>query len=285
MSDLTDAALAEIYGYTATIDTTSYLTEDVAVDDLTVPVADAKNFSRGIVQIGDELMVVDAVDRATGALTLGSVRGRGVRGTKASAHKVGDRVTMSPTIPRFQAVNAVAETLRASSGLFSVTSAQIVYDPELYAYDLPAGVDTVLDVVWMPLLGGQWIPIRRWTHDRFQSKLTIGSVVGPGRTVRITYSQVPVVPRPDDDFTETGLPESCIDVIRLGAAWRLSAFLEPVSLMSQSAEADALKRGAYPTSRIKVSQFYFSLYQQRLNEEIQALQSKWPVKVHFEAGA
>jgi hypothetical protein len=281
MSDLVDAVLGEVYGYTATIDTTSYLTTAVDADDLTLTIASAANFSRGIVQVGDELLIVAEADRTAGTLTVGTASGRGIRGTTAASHAAGDVVTMSPSVPRFQAINAVNETLRSSGGLFAVQSAQVVYDPAQYAYEVPDGVRDVLDVVWMPPTGGQWLPVRRWSHDRFQSKVAIGSAIPPGLTIQISYSRDPSVPKLSQDFTETGLPDSCLDVIRFGAAWRVSAFFEPVSLLSQSAEADALKRGAYPTSRLKVSQYYYQLYSQRLSDEVRALQARYPIRTHY----
>lgn len=282
IGELADAALAEVYGYTGTAEATTYLTVGIDADDLSITVASATNFSRGLVQVGDELLIVDAVDRDTQVLTLGTVQGRGVRGTAAVAHSVGDRVTMAPVIPRSSAVRAVQETIRSSNGLFAVGSTTVTPNTFIIGYDLPAEAVGVLNVSWLPPLGEAWVPVRRWTHDKFNQQILLGGNVLPGCDVRVVYMTSPVVPaNQSDDFTDSGLPESCADVIRLGAAWRLTSFLEPNTLLPHSAEADAMKRGVYPTQRIKVSQYYWQLYRARLDEEIAEMQTRYPIRAHY----
>lgn len=282
IGNLVDSALAEVYGHTATVDRTTYLTSAIDADDLTVHVADASNFARGLVEIGDELMMVDSVDRSNNTLGLGTVLGRGIRGTTAASHAIGDRVTMAPSIPRSAAARAVEEVIR-SSGLFAVTSANITFSPATAGYAISSACRQVLSVVWYPPVGGAWVPVRRWTHDRFNHLLVITDAVIPGSTVKVTYAVDPTVPAQAQDFTVTGLPDSCIDVIRYGAAWKMVSFLEPATLTAESAEAAAMKRGNYPTSRLKVSQYYYQMYRARLDEEMRLLQLNYPILVHFSA--
>lgn len=278
-----DQVLAEVYGYSSTVDASSYLTSAVGPTDLVFYVSDASGFSRGLVEIGTELIMVDLVDRATGTLTCGHLSGRGVRGTDAASHSVGDRVVMSPTIPRIQAVNAVNQTISASAGLFAVDSQSYVYAYGQSGYALPATADTVLDVAWLPPSGVDtaWVRVRRWDHDKYNEQIIVGDTLMPGADFKVTYSVSPTIPLTSDLFSATGLPDSCIDVIRFGASWRLVSFLEPASLMAQSAEADAMKQVNPSGARLRVSQYFYSMYQQRLREEVSSLQGKYPVRTHF----
>ena len=283
IGDLVDATLAEVYGHTQVVDAESYLTADLAADGLSLTVASAAEFSRGLVQVGDEMIVVDTVDRTNGILGLGSASCRGVRGTTAAAHVTGDRVTMSPSVPRSAAVRAVEETLRASSGLFAVASTTLTYVAAQMGYAIPSAARTVLAVSWYPTTGAAWVPVRRWTHDKVSNLLVIAELLQPGADVKVTYTATPTVPTQAQDFSVTGLPDSCIDVIRLGAAWRLTNFLEPASLLSQGAEPDALKRQNQGGLRIRVGQYLYQAYRARLEEEVRALQDDYPITVHWKA--
>ncbi len=283
IGDLVDAALSEVYGHTQLIDAESYLLADVTADALTLTVASAAEFSRGIVQVGDELLMVDTVDRDNGILGLGSVACRGIRGTTAAAHSLGDRVTMSPSIPRSAGVRAVEETLRASSGLFAVGSTTLTYQAGTMGYAIPATARTVLSVSWWPPTGDAWQPIRRWTHDKISNLLVIAEAIIPLSSVKVTYATTPTVPTQGQDFSVTGLPDSCIDVIRLGAAWRLVNFLEPASLLSQGAEPDVMKRQQQGGLRVRVGQYLFQAYRARLEEEVRDLQDRYPISVHWRA--
>lgn len=284
MNEIVDSALAEVYGYTATIDPTTFLTTAANTTNLTFEVSDASRFSRGLIQIENELILIDAVDRQNNILTAGHVNARGLRGTTAASHAVGSLVSMAPSIPRIQAIRAVEQTLNASTGLFAVDSTSLVYEAAVHGYDLPAGVETILSVTWMPSGSeNEWMRVKRWTHDKFNQMIILGEHVQPGRTVNIVYAKRPTVPALTDNFSESGLPSSCEDVIRFGAAWRIVSFIEPRNLLAKTAESDALdaSQQQQPGSRIRIAQYLFQMYRQRLDEEIASLQSDYPTSVHF----
>jgi hypothetical protein len=278
---LTDAALAEVAGYSSTQDVTTALASPISADDLTITVSSAANFSRGWVQIGDELLLADSVNKSANTITLLSTAARGVQGTTATSHALGDTVTMAPTIPRMAAVRAVEDTIRSSSGLFGVGSTTLSYDTNITGYTIPSTAEDILDVSWFP--PGpleQWLVVRRWRFDRYNHQVILGEALTRGAPVKVSYSIPPVVPTADQEFSVTGLPDSCMDVIRLGAAWRMSSLLEPRSLTPQSAEARAMTRGA-GTNRARLSQYLYSAYRQRLDDEIRNLQDRYPIRVHW----
>lgn len=282
LNQLVDAVLAEVYSDTQTIDASSYLKVSIDADDLAFTVSDGSRFSAGIAEINSELMLIETVDRSSGSVTI-APGGRGVRGTTAASHALAARVTMSPAIARHRVEDAVLETLRASSGLFAVGSTDITYSAATRSYSLPVGVETILSVSWDPgfSLTPEWQPVRRWTHDRHNQALVIGDPVVPGRTVRVAYATSPTVPAMSAEFSTTGLPESCWDVIRFGAAWRVVSFLEPANLLGGAAEAKAMDRPSQGGTRMRVAQYYYQMYQARLNEEVASLQHRYPIRVHF----
>jgi hypothetical protein len=111
--------------------------------------------------------------------------------------------------------------------------------------------------------------------------LVIRDNVAPGCDIKVTYAADPTVPLQSEDFSLSGLPASCSDVIRLGAIWRIVSFLEPYGLLAKSAEMEAMDRQKTPGNRLRVSQYYYGLYQQRLAQEVASLQSDNPIRVSF----
>lgn len=282
--DMVDSVVAEVRGEAATVESSSSLLTSIDADDTSLQVVDGNLFSRGIVEIEEELLLVRAVNRSDGTLTC-APQGRGIRATKAAAHSAGAQVTMSPIVPRARAHRAILEALRADSGLFAVGSLDLTYAPMQGSYPLPADVGDVLSVTWEPgiTIDVHPVPVRRWSFDRHSGRLILGDPIRPGAMVHVSYSLSPIIPTSiDDDFATTGLPESCIDVIRFSAAWRVSSFMESHNLMAQKAEADAMDRARSTSgSRLRISQYFYNLYQQRLAEEVGNLQRRWPIRTHF----
>jgi hypothetical protein len=80
---------------------------------------------------------------------------------------------------------------------------------------------------------------------------------------------------------QTGLPESCKDLVILGATYRLLSNLDPAraSMVSPQADETDSKR-PYGSSQSITKQVY-SLFNQRLNEEVKSQQEKYPIRVHY----
>jgi hypothetical protein len=137
----------------------------------------------------------------------------------------------------------------------------------------------------------EWIPIRRWSWDSKASTVfganaqtvTIGDYVTPGRTVKVIYSTdpEPFTSNSQDFSTQTGLPNSCKDVIVLGASYRLLTYLDPARAAQVSPQADETdSKRPYGASQTATKQLY-ALYTQRLNEETQRQQTLYPIRVHY----
>ena len=138
----------------------------------------------------------------------------------------------------------------------------------------------------------EWIPVKRWSWDSSASTaafganaqtVTIGDYITPGRTVKVVYATDPVAftTNAQDFSTQTGLPESCKDLVILGSAYRLIAYLDPARAAQVSPQADETDaKRPYGSSQSATKQLY-SLYIQRLNEEIKRQQSLYPIRLHY----
>jgi hypothetical protein len=283
MSQIVDAVIADVTGYTATIDTSTYTTGSLTNTTLTIPVNDASAFSRGIIEIENELIWVDSVDRVAKTLTVASTAMRGIRGTTAASHASGVRVIMSPSVPRIQAISAVEQTLRSAPGLFTTGSGSITYAYGQLGYDIAAAsAKIILSVSWQPSLPSiDYQPVKRWTHDRYNDQLVIEDYIQPGATVKYVYTKDVTVPVQSADFTTSGLPATCEDVVRFGAAWRLLSFVEPTNMFTRAAEADAMDKNIQPANRLQIAKYLYQMYRQRLDEEVAALNLAYPVRQHF----
>lgn len=281
---LTDSTMMYLHGFTTVQDQSTYLTESVTADATTLKVADTTALSRGLVEIGDELVFVDSVDSVSQNMQVPPF-GRGFRGTTAASHASGVRVVSAPMFPRSMVKNAINEAIRAVyPDLFGVGSTTLTFTPAVSTYALPAGAYQVLSVSWQSIgPSKEWLPLRRYRLDMnadttaFPSGVTISlydSIV-PGRSVRVVYAKQPtVLSAADDDFvTVSGLPASSEDVIRMGAAYRMVPFIDVAHLSGMSAEAD-FSQGSRPVgSASSIGKYLMQLYQVRLTEETRRLQS------------
>jgi hypothetical protein len=168
------------------------------------------------------------------------------------------------------------------------------FSPAKSTYSLPDEVETVLAVAyettgpskeWLPVRGYRVDPMANTTAFGSRNSITLLSGVESGRTVQVFYSSAPaVMDTANDDFEiTTGLPESCKDVIILGASARLASFIDPGRLTYSSAEADAMSNVVNRSygSGANASKYLLALYQQRLQEEARKLQDRTPIRIHF----
>lgn len=291
-SQLTDQMLMQLYGYTTLQDQATYLTGALSATGLTVNVDDATAVSRGIVEIGDEIIWVDNLDSSAGTLTVPPY-GRGFRGTTASAHSIGDRVVSSPMFPRQMVKDALNDAIKSVyPELFAVGSTTFTYQPAISTYSLPTGALDVLQVAWQTTgPSKEWMPVRRMRVDKHAAtgsfstgvSVSIYDMIVPGRTIKVVYTKEPTALSNDSDefSTVTGLPSSCEDLIKFGAAYRLTPFFDSAHLSGQSAEADYSGQPRNQNNAASLSRFLLQMYQVRLAEEQGGLQRIFPVRSYY----
>ena len=291
---MTDEVSRKLAGFTLRQDRQTHLVAAATATATSISVASAQNISTGIIQIDNELIYVDSYDRASGILSVPPY-GRGYNGTSAATHQNGARVIISPTFPSLDIKGAINETVLAVfPDLYATSTHTFPYSTAKSTYALPDEVETVLGVSFQTTgPSKEWLPIRGWrvdpmaNTDAFNSRNSISlySGVEPGRTVQVFYSSAPtVMDTNDDDFeTVTGLPASCKDVIVLGAAARLSAFVDPGRLTFGSAESDQQSQiaGRSYGAGTNASKYLLALYDKRLSEESRKLTDRNPTRIHF----
>ena len=291
-SQLVDQTLMHLHGYTTIQDVATSLATDLSASATTLQVSDATAISRGVIEIGDELLWVDDVNTNTGGVTLAPY-GRGYRGTTAVAHSTGDRVVSSPLFPRKIVRDTLNDAIRSVyPELFAVGETTFTYNSAITTYALPEGALDVLHVAWQTTgPSREWLPIRRMRVDKhaatgtFSSGVTLNiyDQIVPGRTISVVYTKEPseLVNDSDEFTTVTGLPRSCEDLIRLGASYRLVPFFDSPHLSGSSAEADFSSQQRGVGSSAQLSRYLLQMYQLRLAEETKGLQTVYPVRSYY----
>lgn len=301
---ITQRVKQQLLGYTRNQAQISYLTANMTATDTSF-MADTdtvRNLSRGIVEIGDEMMLVKTFDQGTGTVTLmAGLNGRGAEGTTPTAHSVNDVVTADPRYPLIrikEAINEVIATIYPDIWVFGET--EFNYIAARLEYPVPTEVEDIYKVTWNTIgPSGMWKAAQRWRFNP-QTSTTSGQVlptptptgktvqildggITPGRAVRVTYIKAPneMVNGSDDFATTTGLPERMIDLIVYGACWRLLPGWEAGRLQQSSIESTE-RAPLVPTgSANEASQYYLGLYQRRLNEERDRLFDLFPNFQYF----
>jgi hypothetical protein len=278
----------QLLGYTRDQASISYLTAPLNATDttFTVDVDTVTNISRGLIEIGSELMLVKTFDRASGAVTL-FPGGRGAEGTVAASHATNDIITDDPMYPTARIKEAINDTINGTyPDLWVFGEYEFPKVAARYSYPLPVDVEDVYKV-YVNTIGPSavWFPLSSWRFNP-QASTTAGQVkptpaptgktldimrdfIVPGRNVRVTYKKKPaVLVNGSDDFeTTTGYPDRYIDLIVYGACWRLLPAYEAARLQQQQIEATE-RAPLVPTGAgSQAAQYYLSLYTRRLQEE------------------
>ena len=300
LTDLINEVQINLAGYTYQQDRATHLTS--AVSTLTssstsptvLSLGSTENLGKGVVEIDEELMWVDSFDRVANTATV-SPYGRGYLGTTAATHTADTKVTISPTFPRYVVKKAINDTINAiGSTIFAAKVTTFTFNAAQTTYDFDdLNIQNILTIMWQSVGPSQeWIPVRRWSWDSkadatafgaTAQTVTIGDYITPGRTVKIVYATdpEPFTTNAQDFSTQTGLPNSCKDVIVLGASYRLLTYLDPARAAQVSPQADETdSKRPYGASQTATKQLY-ALYTQRLNEETQRQQTLYPIRVHY----
>ena len=300
LSNMIDELSTNLSGYTYQQERTTYLRSSVTTTVSTsasptiLALGSTENVGKGVVEIGEELLWIDTFDRVGNTATV-SPYGRGYLGTTATTHAADSKVTISPIFPRSSIKRAINDTIRAAgSMLFAVNSTSFTFNAAetTYAFN-NLNIQNILSLMWQEVgPSKEWRPVRRWSWDSSADEtefgagaqtVTIGDYITPGRTVKVIYATDPVAftTNAQDFATQTGLPESCKDVIILGASYRLLTYLDPARAAQVSPQADETdSKRPYGASQSATKQLY-ALYTQRLTEETQRQQAQYPIRVHY----
>lgn len=289
-AQMIDWTLLQLNGFTVQQDQSTPLTSSIDSSQTSIVVQDSTQLARGLAEIESEIIFIETIDTASNTLTVV----RGYRSTTAVAHSAPARVVAAPLFPRAVVFQALNETIQALyPDLFGIGTTTFTTNGTQTTFELPAGAQAALDVKWRNVGPTQeWSQVRRWNVDNKANttyfpngaSISLWDSIPSGRTVQVLYTKIPTAFTAESDlFATTGLPASSEDVVRLGAMWRLSAFMDTPRIAGQSAEA-AFAGQQHPVgSAANVSKFFLQQYQLRLQEEAARLNSQNPVRVHFTA--
>ena len=303
LSDMINEVSMNLSGYTLTQDRSTYLRSSVAAtasssaSPIVLSLGSTENVGKGIVEVDEELFWIDTYDRIGNTATVAPY-GRAYLGTTLATHAADAKVTIAPTFPRFSIKRAINDTIKGLSGiLFAADTTTITYSSAVSTYRLPTtgtslGIRNILSLAYESVgPSKEWIPIRSWRFDSnanptsFTSEQTISiyDMITSGRTIQIVYSKDPTAFTANSEVftTQTGLPESCRDLVVTGSIYRLLANLDPARAAMVSAQADETdSKRPYGSSQSLTRQIY-ALYTQRLAEEVKSQQNKYPIRVHY----
>jgi hypothetical protein len=288
---------SQLLGYTADQQQMSELSASMGPTDtsFTVDTATAGNLSRGLVEIDDELILVKTKDAGTGILTvLGLTNGRGREGTTAASHAANALVTMSPKVPRLRIKDAINDTIRSIYPRLPILAAtEITKLAPVYEYAMPVEATDIwyLSIqqvgptkVWMQGRDFKFNPQANTTDFPSGKSIQVFDGVTPGRAIRVVYTKPPATLAADsDDFTAvSGYPERITDLIVFGATGRLLPGWESARLQAQTIEATERATLVQPSSASRTSQYFLSLFEQRLEEERSRLFLESPNMAFFQ---
>jgi hypothetical protein len=265
----------------------------ISTSDQSIVIGSAENLAKGIIEIDDELIWINSFDKNSLTLNVIPGFGRGYGGTTPAPHSENSQITLTPTFPKVNIKKAINDTINSFyPKLFGVGSVTFTFNAAQVAYPLPPEARDVLFVSWQTVgPSREWLPVNRWRIDRmantaaFNTNKTVNiyEKIMPGRTVQVYYSTIPntLTNNTDDFATVTGLPESCRDVVVYGASYRLLSYLDTGRINLSSAEADLNDTKLPSNAGASSSKYVFALYQQRLQEEANKLQDRFPIRVHY----
>lgn len=282
---IVDETLDAMHGYVRHQEQVTALTSTLNTSALTFTVSEPNQLSRGLVEVGNELMMVKTVDAASLTVTLQPF-GRAAGNTTADAHAIGDKITMSPLYPRRRARDVLFGVLReifpsifaVGEQLFNATVVRTNYPLNADCYD-------VLAVDWhIPGPSQMWTPLRRWRVNRTATgnEIELLGKFFPGvDRVRALYIKNLPTDITDDNIATLGYSQDIHDLLVLGTTARLLMFTEPARLQVQSVQAHGRAEVVPANSNNALAKDVYSLFQRRVQQEADRLLQRYAAQPHF----
>lgn len=295
LNEMIDDVRGSLQGYTLRQDRITYVANPSGINttDTEITVGSASNLAKGVIEIDDELIWIDSFDKANNVLNVIPGFGRGFQGTNPAPHSQYAQVTLAPTFPRVNIKKAINDTINSLyPKLWATSYTTFTFNASQTTYPLPDDLESIIYMSWQTTGSSlEWLPINRWRADPMANTATFNTTntvniyenIQPGRTVQVYYTTTPnTLDSSTDDFADvTGLPDTCADVVTLGAAYKLLSYLDAGRINLTSAESDLNDSKLPSTAGVSASRYIFALYNQRLNEEALKLQDKFPIRIHY----
>lgn len=261
-----------------------------SLDSSTTDVVDT--YARGGIKAGAKLSI-DLEDMHVWSHTTNtSVVERGQFGSAAAAHATGAIIHVNREFTPFEIFTEMNNELRSlSSSLMAERTVTLAYNAAQFGYDL-TGVTNIDGIVRVlaETTGSDRdrVPITDYRIERNLDTDVFASGYGlfvgdgwPGRDVFVTYrGQFGVLSSLDDDVeTTTGLPNSCFDILVMGAAIRCAAPTE-IDRNQTGSQGSGRRSSEVPAgARLNAIRGLVGLRQQRIVEERDRIKRRYPTRL------
>jgi len=293
LNEMIDEVRSSLAGYTLRQDRITYLTSAVNTTDLALGIGSSANLAKGIIEVDDELIWVDNFNQSTSVLNAAPGFGRGFQGTSPAPHSQYAQITLAPSFPRLMIKKAINDVINSLfPKLWAVSSTTFTFNASQTTYPLPDDLESILYISWQTTGSSlEWLPVNRWRADPManvaafntQNTVNIYENIQPGRTVQVYYTTTAnTLDSNTDDYADvTGLPASSVEVVILGACYKLLSYVDAGRINLSSAEADLNDTKISSSAGVASSSYIYKLFKLRLQEEAEKLQDRYPIRIHY----
>lgn len=298
LENLRQQVLAQILGFSRDQQQVSELAAPMTASDtsFTLDSNTARNISRGLVEIDDELILVKSLESTTSVATvIGLTNGRGRLGTTAASHSANALVTMSPLIPRISITNAINQTLLAmwpQIPIFATT--EITKLAPVFEYQMPADTEEIWYIV-SDTVGPTQVhypsPRYRFNPKAPTSDFATGKsiqlldFVTPGRAIRVVYSKAPtLLSTGSQELTVSGFDDRMSEAVVWGACARLVPAYETARLQQMAVETNERATVVPSQAGTRTAAYYEALFQQAVQRERDRIMNTVPNHAFWEGG-
>jgi hypothetical protein len=286
VSELVDEINDSAHSYVRDQEQATSLAGAALAGDLILSVSDATQLSRGLIEVGDELMWVAQVDTQSSQVSI-EPWGRAQGGSTATAHAVNSKVVNSPSFPRQRILNVLSDVVQEIfPDVCAVGETFLTHTSGIALYALPSDVHAVLSVEYRAVgASGSYIPVERWRQNKRPTsvELEVFGRIPPGDDrIRVTYVKTISVPLAMTDDLETlGYGNGIRGLLVLGAVAKLMVFIEPSRVQSSAVESSARAADVPAGSATSLSRYLYQLFRQRLDDEARQLRIRFPAVPHW----
>jgi hypothetical protein len=286
VNSLIDQASSMLHSYTGTLEANTYLTAPIDAATTVIPVAHPSYINRGLIEVENELLHVDAVGDTSATLF---PWGRGASNTTTASHAVNARVINDPIFPRARIYEALKRCINnVQLDLYTVKTYQFTFSVVQTQYEIPADTIRVLAVQYQVVgPSKEWVNVTHWDVDQNADTATgkaliIHELVQPGRLVQVTYAgELPQPAAYTDDLETIGIPAWMHPVLLYGTAWELVQFMEPARLQLKSVEARTQAAAIDVGAASNVAKQLYAMYQLRLDAARKRQLTTHPSPKHY----
>jgi hypothetical protein len=284
---LLDEILDVVHGYIRGQEARTHLLASMTSTDTTFTAADPKKMSGGLIEIDEELVYVASVNPTNGLVTI-EPWGRAQSQTMKVAHEANAKVVNNPVFPRQRVRNALWGVLREIfPDLFAFGEVFLNINPALTHYDMPTDAYHIMQVQWLlPGPTHMWAEANRWKQNKRAGgvvELELFSRVWPGQArARVQYMKVP----PDqfgecDDLGTYGYDLQLRDLLVIGSAARLMAYVESSRVLTESVVSHGRSEAVPAGSATQISKYLYSIFQKRVADERTQQLLRHPFQIHI----